>query len=243
MSPKPKTADRLIVALDVDTTKKALDIIEDLNGLVSFFKVGYQLFIAEGLTFVRRLIERNNRVFLDLKMDDVEETIRRAVANIAASEVEFLTIHGSGATVRAARDGRGAREKPKLLSVTLLSSLDANDLKDLFADSKLTVESYVKWRAKQAIDNGCEGLIASGETIGSLRGSYPAAIIVAPGIRPADSSRDDHKRALSPDDAIRAGADYLVVGRPIRNSSNPRNAAEKIIEEMEQAFQDLRFRQ
>ena len=243
MSPKPKTADRLIVALDVDTTKKALDIIEDLNGLVSFFKVGYQLFIAEGLTFVRRLIERNNRVFLDLKMDDVEETIRRAVANIAASEVEFLTIHGSGATVRAARDGRGAREKPKLLSVTLLSSLDANDLKDLFADSKLTVESYVKWRAKQAIDNGCEGLIASGETIGMLRKLYPSAIIVAPGIRPADSSRDDHKRALSPDDAIRAGADYLVVGRPIRNSSNPRNAAEKIIEEMEQAFQHLRFRQ
>ncbi len=243
MSPKPKTADRLIVALDVDTAKEALDIIEDLNGLVSFFKVGYQLFIAEGLTFVRRLIEGNNRVFLDLKMDDVEETIRRAVANIAASEVEFLTIHGSGATVRAARDGRGAREKPKLLSVTLLSSLDANDLKDLFADSKLTVESYVKWRAKQAIDNGCEGLIASGETIGMLRKLYPSAIIVAPGIRPADSSRDDHKRALSPDDAIRAGADYLVVGRPIRNSSNPRNAAEKIIEEMEQAFQDLRFRQ
>jgi len=243
MSPKPKTADRLIVALDVDTAKKALDIIEDLNGLVSFFKVGYQLFIAEGLTFVRRLIEGNNRVFLDLKMDDVEETIRRAVANIAASEVEFLTIHGSGATVRAARDGRGAWEKPKLLSVTLLSSLDANDLKDLFADSKLTVESYVKWRAKQAIDNGCEGLIASGETIGMLRKLYPSAIIVAPGIRPADSSRDDHKRALSPDDAIRAGADYLVVGRPIRNSSNPRNAAEKIIEEMEQAFQDLRFRQ
>ena len=243
MSPKPKTADRLIVALDVDTTKKALDIIEDLNGLVSFFKVGYQLFIAEGLTFVRRLIEGNNRVFLDLKMDDVEETIRRAVANIAASEVEFLTIHGSGATVRAARDGRGAREKPKLLSVTLLSSLDANDLKDLFADSKLTVEFYVEWRAKQAIDSGCEGLIASGETIGMLRKLYPSAIIVAPGIRPADSSRDDHKRALSPDDAIRAGADYLVVGRPIRNSSNPRNAAEKIIEEMEQAFQDLRFRQ
>jgi len=154
-----------------------------------------------------------------------------------------LTIHGNGATVRAARDGRGAREKPKLLSVTLLSSLDANDLKDLFADSKLTVESYVKWRAKQAIDNGCEGLIASGETIGMLRKLYPSAIIVAPGIRPADSSRDDHKRALSPDDAIRAGADYLVVGRPIRNSSNPRNAAEKIIEEMEQAFQHLRFRQ
>ena len=243
MSPKPKTADRLIVALDVDTAKEALDIIEDLNGLVSFFKVGYQLFIAEGLTFVRRLIEGNNRVFLDLKMDDVEETIRRAVANIAASEVEFLTIHGSGATVRAARDGRGAREKPKLLSVTLLSSLDANDLKDLFADSKLTVESYVKWRAKQAIDNGCEGLIASGETIGMLRKLYPSAIIVAPGIRPADSSRDDHKRALSPDDAIRAGADYLVVGRPIRNSSNPRNAAEKIIEEMEQAFQGLPLRQ
>jgi len=101
----------------------------------------------------------------------------------------------------------------------------------------------VKWRAKQAIDNGCEGLIASGETIGMLRKLYPSAIIVAPGIRPADSSRDDHKRALSPDDAIRAGADYLVVGRPIRNSSNPRNAAEKIIEEMEQACQDLRFRQ
>ncbi len=239
MFPKPKAADRLIVALDVDTTEKAMEIVQDLNGLVSFFKVGYQLFIAEGLAFVRRLIEGNKRVFLDLKMDDVDETIRRAVANIAATEVEFLTIHGSGATVRAAREGRGGREKPKLLSVTLLSSLDANDLTGLFADAKLTVGSYVEWRAKQAIDSGCEGLIASGATIGLLRGLYPSAIIVAPGIRPADSSRDDHKRSLSPGGAIRAGADYLVVGRPIRNASNPRNAAEKIIKEMDQTFQDL----
>jgi orotidine-5'-phosphate decarboxylase len=240
MSHKPKAADRLIVALDVDTAEKALQIVQDLNGLVSFFKVGYQLFITEGLTFVRRLIEGNKRVFLDLKMDDVEETIRRAVANIAATKIEFLTIHGSGATVRAARAGRGSRKEPKLLFVTLLSSLDANDLKDLFADSKLTVEFYVEWRAKQAIDSGCDGLIASGETIGLLRGLYPSQIIVAPGIRPADLSRDEHKRALSPAEAIRAGADYLVVGRPIRNSPNPRNVAEKIIEEMEQAFEDRR---
>jgi orotidine-5'-phosphate decarboxylase len=239
MSPKPKAADRLIVALDVDNAGKAMEIVQDLNGLVSFFKVGYQLFITEGLTFVRRLIEGNKRVFLDLKMDDVEETIKRAVANIAATEVEFLTIHGSGATVRAAREGRGGREKPKLLSVTLLSSLDANDLTGLFADAKLTVASYVEWRAKQAIDSGCDGLIASGETIGSLRGLHPSAIIVAPGIRPADSSRDDHKRSLSPGGAIRAGADYLVVGRPISIASNPRNAAEQIMEEMDQAFQDL----
>ena len=243
MSHKPKAAERLIVALDVDTAEKAMEIVQDLNGLVSFFKVGYQLFITEGLALVRQLIEGNKRVFLDLKMDDVEETIRRAVANIAATGVEFLTIHGSGATVRAAREGRGGRKEPKLLSVTLLSSLDANDLKDLFASSKLTVESYVKWRAKQALDSGCEGLIASGETIGMLHKLYPSAIIVAPGIRPADSSRDEHKRALSPGDAIRAGADYLVVGRPLRNASNPRNAAEKIIEEMEQAFQELGFRQ
>jgi len=240
MTAKSRAADRLIVALDVDATERALDIVRELDGLVSFFKVGYQLFITEGLTFVRRLIDGNKRVFLDLKMDDVEETIRRAVANIAATKVEFLTIHGSGATVRAAREGRGGRKEPRLLSVTLLSSLDANDLKDLFASSKLTVESYVEWRAKQALDCGCDGLIASGETIGLLRGLYPSAIIVAPGIRPADSSRDDHKRVLSPGDAIRAGADYLVVGRPIRNASNPRNAAEKILQEMEQGFQDRR---
>ena len=233
-----KAAGRLIVALDVDRATDALKLVQDLDGLVSFFKVGYQLFITEGLPFVKKLIETDKRVFLDLKMNDVEETIRLAVANIAAAGVEFLTIHGNGATARAAREGRGERKTPKVLSLTLLSSLDANDLKDLFPNASITLETYVKVRAKQAIDCGCDGLIASGESIRTLRALYPSAIIVAPGIRPSGSSRDDHKRALTPHDAIRAGADYLVVGRPIRDARNRLESAERIIQEMDQALSE-----
>src|SRR5665213_831782 len=129
--PTDEPRDRLIVALDVQTSDEALEIVDNLNGLVSFYKVGYQLFVAEGMAFVRRLIERNVRVFLDLKMDDVEETITNAVREITRNNVNLLTLHGNGATARAAIAGRGDSIIPKILQVTLLSSLDAQDLIDL----------------------------------------------------------------------------------------------------------------
>jgi orotidine-5'-phosphate decarboxylase len=231
-----KARDRLIVALDVNTRDQALALVGELDGLVSFFKVGYQLFLSEGLPFVRELIQKNKRTFLDLKMNDIEETIRLAVGVTAAIGVEFLTIHGNAATARAAREGRGAHKTPKILYLTLLSSLDASDLQDSSGGATMKLNDHVKARARQALDNGSDGLIASGETIGILRSEHHDAIIVSPGIRPSDAPHDDHKRACTPAEAIRAGADYLVTGRPIRNASNRRLAAERIISEIEEAL-------
>jgi orotidine-5'-phosphate decarboxylase len=234
--------ERLIVALDVDTRSQALGLIDQLAGIVSFYKVGFQLFLsADGMKFVDELAERQLRVFLDLKMEDVEETISRAVEQIAKRHVHFLTIHGNGATARAAIAGRGSSEFPKILSVTLLSSLDRQDLIDLQILGKKGkhdgLDQYVLWRAQAAVEAGCDGLIASGTTIGMLRenlGGDP--IIVSPGIRPTDTSPDDHKRTTTPREAIRTGADYLVVGRPIRNARNPRGVASSIVGEIEQGL-------
>ncbi len=234
--------DKLIVALDVRTEDEALRIVDDLEDTVSFFKVGYQLFLATGMSLVRKLVtERHKRVFLDLKMDDVEETISLAVKVITGENVRFLTIHGNGATARAAKAGRGASEYPKILSVTLLTSLDHQDLNDLgLVGAKgrfANIDAYVMWRAEQAMAAGCDGLIASGTSVAMLRDKVgPRSIIVCPGIRQRDDTHDDHKRAATPFEAMAAGADYIVVGRPIRNAIDRRAKTEAIIEEMEQGI-------
>ena len=240
ITPHDEPRDRLIVALDVATKAEALEIVQDLSGLISFYKIGYQLFLAEGMGFVRELIQRKIRIFLDFKMDDVEETITNAVREITKNDVQLLTLHGNGATARAAVVGRGDSTIPKLLSVTLLSSLDTQDLIDLgilgTRGKFKSLMEYVLWRAKAAVESGCDGLIASGETIARIRthvGERP--IIVSPGIRPVGTSGDDHKRSTTPREAIAAGADYLVVGRPIRNAPNRRRMAEQIIDEIEKA--------
>jgi len=235
-------AERLIVALDVSTKAEAQRIVGSCDGLVTFYKVGFQLFIAEGMAYVRELIERGNKVFLDLKMDDVEETITSAVREITRSNVHLLTLHGGGATARAAVAGRGASEFPKVLSVTLLSSLDGQDLIDvqiLGPKGRFpSLMEYVLWRADQAVQAGCDGLIASGETIGEIRKRLgPDPLIISPGIRPSGTTADDHKRAATPAEAIAAGADYLVVGRPIRNAADPAEMARRIIGDIEQAYQ------
>ncbi|HTR76966.1 MAG TPA: orotidine-5'-phosphate decarboxylase [Gemmatimonadaceae bacterium] len=232
--------DRVIVALDVSTRDEALGIVDDLAGLIAFYKIGYQLFLAEGMAFVRELAARGLRVFLDLKLDDVDETIRLAAREIAKNDVQLLTLHGGAATARAAVAGRGNATRPRLLSVTLLSSLDAGDLTNLGIlgpTSRFeTMADYVLWRATQAVEAGCDGLIASGETIGQIRGRLGAApTIVSPGIRPAGSAGNEHKRSATPRDAIAAGADYLVVGRPIRDAANRRDMAERVVGEVEQA--------
>ena len=233
--------DRLIVALDVPTRDEALGLIDQLDGTVSFFKVGFQLLLAEGMGFVRELVDRDKRVFLDLKMDDVDETIVQGVREISRVQVHFLTIHGNGATARAASTGRGDADFPKILSLTLLSSLDQEDLVDLQLvgrEGKSTnLRDYVLWRGEQAIEAGCDGLIASGDSIAHLRrklGDQP--IIVSPGIRPEGTPTDDHKRSITPRNAIRDGADYLVVGRPIRNAANPGDMARAIVDEIEQGL-------
>lgn len=238
----PGPGERLIVALDVSTKAEARKLVGSLDGVASFYKVGYQLFVAEGMSYVRELIDRGLKVFLDLKMDDVGETITSAVREIARNEVHLLTLQGIGAAARAAVAGRGSATYPKILSVTLLSSMNEHDLADLrlvgpgcrFA----TLMDYVRWRAEQAITAGCDGLIASGASIGEVRAHVGAApLIVCPGIRPSGNSADDHKRTATPGAAITAGADYLVVGRPIRLAADPIAVAREIIEEIELAIQ------
>ena len=180
----PKEAkERLIVALDVATKAAARKLVSDLHGEVSFFKVGYQLFLAEGMSFVRELIAQGNRVFLDLKVDDVEETIMLAVREMTKNKVSFLTIQGNTATARAAVRGRGQEPRqeprPQILSVTLLTSLNDQDLRDLGilggTNKKFTsLDEYVDWRAEQALQAECDGLIAAGPSVSRIRGQAPA---------------------------------------------------------------------
>lgn len=240
--------DRLIVALDVGSYQSAMEIVDQLEGTVNFFKVGLQLFIATGLAVVRGLVDREKRVFLDIKMNDVTETIRRSVAEATALGVEFLTIHGNGATAEAARKGRqeaenrsGTESKLQILSLTLLTSLDEQDLRDLYLvgtpNSRFsTLEEYVSWRSEQAIDHGCDGLITSGQNVAMLRKKFPNALLVCPGIRPTGDAKNDHKRTSTPYQTIKDGADYLVVGRPIRNADNPVKKAQEIISDIDEAW-------
>jgi orotidine-5'-phosphate decarboxylase len=226
--------DRLIVALDVPTADEALRAVDQLSN-VSFFKVGYQLFITGGLPeLLERL--RGRRVFLDLKVPgDIDNTIAAVVEACVASEVTFLTVSESmpPAAIRAAVAARASRNSlhPKLLTVPFLSSLDAADLADTAGERDL--EAFIVSRARKAVGHGCDGIIVSGAAIRPCREAFPhPTLIVSPGIRPAGSSTDDHKRSTTPAEAIRRGADFLVVGRPILRDPAPRDAADRIIGEI-----------
>jgi orotidine-5'-phosphate decarboxylase len=235
-----RSQDRLIVALDWEAPEPAFELVDRLGDLVTFYKIGWRLFLHGGMELVSQLRDKGKKVFLDLKMDDIEETIRYAVGSIATFGASFLTLQGSAATARAAFEGRGQNSNLKLLYVTLLSSLDASDLRSIFpAENEHMgndlLDRYVISRSEKALAMGCDGLIASGDSIHELRQRFPGAIIVSPGIRPEGSPADDHKRTKTPSEAIQAGADYLVVGRPIRFAANPVDAAAKIIEQIEVA--------
>ena len=232
-------AARLIVALDFNSATEANRLIGQLGSAVNFYKVGWQLFLGEGWAFVRTLLEQGNKVFLDLKINDIDQTVQAALANMPnefAGGLELLTINGGSATVNAAKKGRGANDKPYLLMLTVLSSMDASDLKELSPDgATIDTETVVKRRAQQALDAGCEGLIASGSSVRALRDHFRDRefLIVTPGIRPSDTGYDDHKRTLTPYQAITSGADYLVVGRPITRASDPLQAAQSIISDIQ----------
>jgi orotidine-5'-phosphate decarboxylase len=237
-------AGRLIVALDFSTGGDALSLVEKLDGVVSFYKVGYQLFVSEGMPFVRRLLDRNLKVFLDLKLGDVDETISSAVREISQLPVSLTTLQGGPPTVRAAVRGRGPATKPALLFVSLLSSWNEQDLAELGVQTGpqsgfTTLNDYIVWRSEQALRAGCEGLVASGASIGAIRSRIGARpVIVTPGVRPPGSSSHEHKRSLTPAEAIRAGADYLVVGRPIRTAADPAVAAQGVIHDIDAALKE-----
>lgn len=232
--PSIKARDRLIFALDVPSSDEADRLLDRVGEHVTFVKVGLELYTAAGPEMVERLIQRGKRVFLDLKFLDIEETVRRATARVAAMGVEFLTIHANRKALAAAVRGRG--DSPlKLLAVTVLTNFDGQDLRDM--GIQRTVQDLVTARALLASEVGCDGVVASGEEPGILRPKLgPRFLIVTPGVRQTGKGVDDHARATTPTQTIAAGADYLVVGRPIRDATDPAAAAAAIIAEMQAAF-------
>jgi orotidine-5'-phosphate decarboxylase len=227
---------RLIFALDVSSLEQAQGLVHKLDGVVSFYKIGLELQMVAGLEFVKGLLEKDKKVFLDLKYFDVDATVQRAVARVAQLGVSFLTVHGVHKTIQAAVKGRG-HSALKILAVTVLTSLDASDILEL--GYECSVEELVSFRAKKALESGCDGVVASGREASAIRELAGGnLVIVTPGIRLSDASKDEHKRSFTPAQAIEAGADYLVVGRPIRDAEDPAAAAKDIIEEMQKAFDE-----
>lgn len=232
--------DRLIVALDVSTREDALRFVDELGDAVSFVKVGYELFISQGWSIVDEVSRRGLNVFLDLKIDDIPETITRSVKHIAAnSAVRLLTIHGGAKTATAARAGKGTSAL-QLLQVTLLTSMNEDDLRSMYLLGEAwkfkSVPEYVAWRAEVALANGADGLIASAQEATMLREKFGRDFtLVCPGIRPSGANVSDHKRLMTPGEAIAAGATQIVVGRPIRDAAHPRGKATQIIDEIASA--------
>ena len=228
--------DRLIVALDVPSIGEARALISKLEGVVSFFKVGLWLQFAAGFDgLIDELVRREMRVFLDAKMFDIGETVKQGVARVAERGVSFVTVHGDEEIMKAAIEGRG-NSRLKILAITVLTSVGQNGLRDL--GYSCSVEELVGLRVQRALAWGCDGIVAAPhDNPDELRRRAGAErlLIVTPGVRLAGSSADDHKRPGTPAEAIAAGADYLVVGRPIVKNEDPARAAIQIIEDMRHA--------
>jgi orotidine-5'-phosphate decarboxylase len=238
-TPKIDARDRLILALDVRGIDEARDMIRSLEGTVGFYKVGLTLQLAAGVDdLVRALIQQGKRVFLDYKYYDVPETLRKAVGRAAELGVSFLTVHGPSALIRSAVEGKASWDL-KLFTVTVLTSMDAADMAEM-GYTQHSVEELVLFRAGKALAAGCDGVIASGQEARKIKEiSKSKLLVVTPGIRPEGYPEDDQKRKVTARDAILAGADYLVIGRPITDAPNPRQAAEEFLREMQDAFDAL----
>jgi orotidine-5'-phosphate decarboxylase len=229
-----RAREKLIVALDYADVNDAKRLVETLDGEVSFYKIGLGLQLGGGEGLAKSLIAQGKRVFLDYKYLDIEETIRAAVRRAADFGVDFLTVHGVGGVLRAAVEGRG-ESRLKLLGVTVLTSMDAGEVKEM--GYPCNVEELVLARAKKALDAGIDGVIASAHEAAQIRNATGGKLlVVAPGIRPKNSAADDQKRVATPGAAIRDGADYLVVGRPITKAPDPKQAVRAIVTEMAAAF-------
>jgi orotidine-5'-phosphate decarboxylase len=225
--------ERLIVALDLPSVEAAEKMIERLGDTVVFYKIGYQLGFAGGLPLARALAQSGKQVFLDMKLHDIANTVACGVESIVNMGVTFLTVHGYPQTMRAAVEAR-AGSSLKLLAVTVLTSYDDIDLHE--AGYALGVDEVVAERAKRAHDLGLDGLVCSAEEASALHllvGND--MVLVTPGIRPAGSAHADQKRVVTPTDAIAAGADYLVVGRPITAAPDPPAVAAAIIDDIAKA--------
>ncbi|MDW5265057.1 orotidine-5'-phosphate decarboxylase [Edaphobacter sp.] len=232
----PSTKDRLAVALDFPTAKAAFDLVDQLSGTCQWFKVGMELYYATGNSLVETLRNRGFNVFLDLKLHDIPNTVAGAVRSATQAGASLLTLHASGgpAMMAAAAEAATAYGSPRLLAVTVLTSMDAAQLTATGVNS--TPAEQVLRLAKLAQSSGINGLVSSAEEVGTLRAELGKdALLVIPGIRPTGSDIGDQKRIATPRTAIERGASMLVVGRPITQAAHPAEAAEAILKEIEAA--------
>ena len=228
------TRNPIIVALDLDSADAARALVARLRGCVNFYKIGMELYAGAGVAFVRELIDEGKEVFLDLKLYDIPETVRRATVQVARTGVRFLTVHAVGSVMRAAVEGRGDSGL-QLLGVTVLTSFGPEDLEDL--GTTQTIPELVERRARKAVSLGIDGIVASPLEAAALRQSLgPKPILVTPGVRSAGAAWGDQKRVATPAAAMRDGADYLVIGRQITRAADPAAEAARILDEIGAAW-------
>ena len=224
------THNPIIVALDMNSPHDAHTLVTRLGDAVGFYKVGMELYAAAGMQFVGELLDRGKDVFLDMKFYDIGETVKRAVAQVARMPVRFLTVHGSDAVMRAAVEGRGG-SAVKLLAVTVLTSFDRQDLEDLGYPCALS--DLVALRARKMVECGLDGVVTSPLEAAAVRALIgPDHILVTPGVRSAGASRGDQKRVATPAEAIRDGADYVVMGREIARAADPAAEVARVLAEI-----------
>lgn len=220
--------ERLIVALDLPAVEAAAGVVARLGGAVSFYKIGYQLIPVGGLDLARRLSADGYRVFLDFKFHDIGDTVARGTASVARLGADFLTVHAEPDVLKGAVAGRGRDPRLKILAVTVLTSLDQTALARIGLTTP--IEDLVLRRAEMAAEAGADGVVASAREAAAIRARFGGALlIVTPGVRPKGAGADDQKRVATPAEAIGAGADYLVVGRPVVEAEDPQAAAEAIV--------------
>ena len=226
--------DRLMVALDLSNVAAAEAMVTRLGDSATFYKIGYQLAYAGGLPLVRQLANAGKKVFVDLKLHDIGNTVARGVESVAALGATFLTVHAYPQTMKAAVEARAGSDL-KILAVTVLTSYDDDDL--YAAGFRIGVSELVEARAGQALALDVDGLVCSPEEAAALRRIVGDRMkLVTPGIRPAGSAAGDQKRIMTPGRAIAAGADYLVIGRPVMEAADPKAAADAIVAEIVQAL-------
>jgi orotidine-5'-phosphate decarboxylase len=235
----PDPRSKLIVALDVQDRMSALQAVDCLSGRVGYFKLGLEIFTREGPRLVEEIRDRGEKIFLDLKFHDIPNTVRGAVRSACRLGVQMLTVHASGGPAMlaaACEEAQASDSKPLVLAVTALTSLSRDDVQNLGVNG--SVDKWVETLAGIAHGAGIRGIVASAKELPMLRHKFPREMkLVIPGIRPAGAALQDQSRAATPEEAIRAGADFIVVGRPILQAPDPAGAADAIVSEIRQADQ------
>ncbi len=222
----------IIVALDVNTREEAVAKVKEIGETIDFYKIGLELFTAEGADVVKAVKDLGKKIFLDLKFHDIPRTVERAVLSVGRLGVDLMTIHAAGgrAMIRAAADAAATfgTSAPKILAVTVLTSLDESDLKDIGVIGRTSAEQVMAL-AKLAVENGAAGLVSSPKEVAALSAALPkGTLFVTPGVRPQGAAVGDQKRVATPAQAVKDGATHLVIGRPIVQAANPAEAARAI---------------